>query len=287
MSMKMTAATIKYTSPSRRKSAIWKKTSSQTLSHDDPLAGRITASNFDSVMTNALYLLRLYNVEVTGEPRPRGAQTVSCRSSTARELPREKETFTPGASNVLLSMWWIGIIGLSVSDKAIYGCSLVSQIPRLEVCICYFGYFHLSVLPDFGIAASVQPQLKEMPPPPPSSLRMDQRKLVTRRFVFDGSKVSDLPRKAASERVKNPTRVEAVCALLWKCTIFQRRQQRQSVRPSVFVQSVDLHSKTIPTLPEFDWATGYNFCSRDIGGRRRWGERSLICKGWSVSWGKG
>ncbi|KAF4378753.1 hypothetical protein F8388_006204 [Cannabis sativa] len=44
-------------------------------------------------------------------------------------------------------------------------------------------------------------------------------KTVNKRYVFDKTKIDVLKSKASSERVKNPTRVEVVSALVWKCAI--------------------------------------------------------------------
>jgi hypothetical protein len=46
-----------------------------------------------------------------------------------------------------------------------------------------------------------------------------KEKLVTKRFVFEASKIDALKSKAAISTMPNPTRVEVVSALIFKCAI--------------------------------------------------------------------
>ncbi|KAH7521752.1 hypothetical protein FEM48_Zijuj07G0065800 [Ziziphus jujuba var. spinosa] len=67
---------------------------------------------------------------------------------------------------------------------------------------------------------------------------------------FKPTKIAALQCKAASESVKNPTRVEAVCALLWKSAMEASESNKGSLKPSVFCQVINLHPRTAPPLPE-------------------------------------
>ncbi|KAM7268435.1 hypothetical protein ACFE04_010601 [Oxalis oulophora] len=49
--------------------------------------------------------------------------------------------------------------------------------------------------------------------------------IVLKRYVFDKSKINQLMKKAISEGVKKPTRVECVSALLWKCLMATSRSR--------------------------------------------------------------
>ncbi|KAJ4849805.1 hypothetical protein Tsubulata_031523, partial [Turnera subulata] len=67
-------------------------------------------------------------------------------------------------------------------------------------------------------------------------------KCITRRFVFDASAISTLKDLAASP-AKCPTRVEAVSALLWKCTMAASEQLHGCQRPSVLTHLVNLRRR--------------------------------------------
>ncbi|KAM7271527.1 hypothetical protein ACFE04_030741 [Oxalis oulophora] len=73
--------------------------------------------------------------------------------------------------------------------------------------------------------------------------------IVLKRYVFEKSKIDQLMKKAISEGVKKPTRVECVSALLWKCLMATSRSRFGVERPSTFIQAVNLRSRTIPPLP--------------------------------------
>lgn len=70
-------------------------------------------------------------------------------------------------------------------------------------------------------------------------------KRVTRRYSFDSSKIATLVELAKSEWVVQPTRVEAVSALLWWCVTRASRRQR-----SVLVQAVNLRPRMSPPIAD-------------------------------------
>ncbi|KAL5795314.1 hypothetical protein ACOSQ2_000134 [Xanthoceras sorbifolium] len=72
---------------------------------------------------------------------------------------------------------------------------------------------------------------------------------VTRRFVFDSTKITALRAKAASASVQKPTRVEAVTALIWKCIVkISRSSGVLSPKLSVLGQAVNLRNRNMPPL---------------------------------------
>ncbi|KAI5332701.1 hypothetical protein L3X38_022830 [Prunus dulcis] len=76
---------------------------------------------------------------------------------------------------------------------------------------------HHALLPKkFGAAATLFPQLDFLNSPQPA-LEFAEEKCITKRFVFHASKIAALKSRAASATVPNPTRIEAVSALIWKC----------------------------------------------------------------------
>ncbi|NP_001295806.1 BAHD acyltransferase At5g47980-like [Cucumis sativus] len=73
---------------------------------------------------------------------------------------------------------------------------------------------------------------------------------ITKRIVFPHSKIASLKAKAASSTVKNPTRVEAIAALLWKSAVSASRSTSGVSRASVLGQAVNLRKILKPNLPE-------------------------------------
>ncbi|XP_047968616.1 stemmadenine O-acetyltransferase-like [Salvia hispanica] len=82
----------------------------------------------------------------------------------------------------------------------------------------FHGQTHLSAHPSFDLALHFPPSAS----PRPSSLHLGvtREKMATRRLVFDAEKVERMKKLEASRsQVKDPTRVEAVSALLWRSFI--------------------------------------------------------------------
>ncbi|CAN6572728.1 unnamed protein product [Malus baccata var. baccata] len=90
---------------------------------------------------------------------------------------------------------------------------------------------HVLLTPKLGVAVSLFPQLDFLNSPQPA-LKFDEEKCITKRFVFEASKVAALKSKAVSTSVPNPTRVESVSALIWKCATTVSRSNLGVVRPS-------------------------------------------------------
>ncbi|KAK9937561.1 hypothetical protein M0R45_014340 [Rubus argutus] len=107
------------------------------------------------------------------------------------------------------------------------------------------------VLPatEFGVAASLCPPLDFFNSPQPV-VEFAKGKSVTKRFVFEASKIDALKTKAASSTVPNPTRVEVVSALIWKCATEASRSNSGSVRPSVWCQVVNMRKRSGQPLTE-------------------------------------
>lgn len=75
---------------------------------------------------------------------------------------------------------------------------------------------------------------------------------VMKRFVFDASAVATLKARAASSTcVQHPTRVEAVSAFIWQCTMLASKARIGSQRPSVLSHIVNLRGKKSTHLPEY------------------------------------
>nr|UYB01031.1 acyltransferase-acetylates C3 hydroxyl of 16b-hydroxy-cucurbitadienol [Iberis amara] len=85
-------------------------------------------------------------------------------------------------------------------------------------------------------------------PPPDSSfhsptvddLSKFTGKCVTNRFVFKSSKIAELKRKAASESVPVPTRVEVITSLVWRCARNASRSNSATQKSTLMIQAMDL-----------------------------------------------
>ncbi|XP_062011944.1 BAHD acyltransferase At5g47980-like [Rosa rugosa] len=102
---------------------------------------------------------------------------------------------------------------------------------------------------EFGVVASLCPPLDFFNSRQPI-VEFAKEKSVTERFVFEASKIDALKSKAASSTVPNPTRVEVVSALIWKCATEASRSNLGSVRPSVWCQVVNMRKRSGQPLTE-------------------------------------
>ncbi|XP_020416938.1 BAHD acyltransferase At5g47980-like [Prunus persica] len=100
---------------------------------------------------------------------------------------------------------------------------------------------------EFGAAASLFPPL-EFLSSTRASIGFVKYNCITKRFVFDASKIATLKLKAASAMVPNPTRVEVVSALIWKCAMEASRSNSGVIRPSFWCQFVNMR-KILPQSP--------------------------------------
>ncbi|CAK9312060.1 unnamed protein product [Citrullus colocynthis] len=108
--------------------------------------------------------------------------------------------------------------------------------------------------PEF-LQASLVPPPEGIPIAVPPTDLGGKVKCKSSRLVFNGQKIADLKSNAASETVPNPTRVEAITALIWKCAMKAATQKTApfSNPPnlSVMSQTVNLRKRLTPPSPEY------------------------------------
>ncbi|XP_028076316.1 vinorine synthase-like [Camellia sinensis] len=107
-----------------------------------------------------------------------------------------------------------------------------------------------TVVPDFTAVSSRFPRIEDFPV---TSLTFSGKgpKVVTKKFVVVASKIVDLKAKTASASVPQPTRVEAVTALFWKCALVASRSRFGGNRKSYMLMgAINLRSKLKPPLPK-------------------------------------
>ncbi|PIN14891.1 Vinorine synthase [Handroanthus impetiginosus] len=79
---------------------------------------------------------------------------------------------------------------------------------------------------------------------------MTKEKITTKRLVFDKEKLAKLKKVATSGEVKNPTRVEAVSAFIWRHFIEAARVKTDMKNTSfAAVHAVNLRPRAIPPIP--------------------------------------
>ncbi|CAH8316924.1 unnamed protein product [Eruca vesicaria subsp. sativa] len=105
--------------------------------------------------------------------------------------------------------------------------------------------------PHFAGATIYPPPDKSFKSPCIDDLYELQGKCVTNRLVFKASKIAELKRKAVSESVVLPSRVEAIMSLIWRCAVKAARSNSVSPKSTVMTQAMDLRLR-IPSnvLPQ-------------------------------------
>ncbi|KAM7275739.1 hypothetical protein ACFE04_017605 [Oxalis oulophora] len=100
---------------------------------------------------------------------------------------------------------------------------------------------------DFSMS-SILPPMDPASVPHPFEGREGQ--FTINRYMFDESKLALLKAKAVSQGVENPTRVECVNGLIWKCAMAASKARFGDERESMFIQPVNLRKRFVPPLPE-------------------------------------
>ncbi|XP_028754259.1 vinorine synthase-like [Neltuma alba] len=137
-------------------------------------------------------------------------------------------------------------IGVSFSHKIADASTIGSFI---KACSCTaVGCMTESMLPKY-VMESHFPSMEFSNDLPP--LEFKPSNCITRRYVFESSEITKLKAKASSKLVEQPTRVESVLALIWKCaTIASRTNLGITKRPSKIGQAINIRKRTNPPLPE-------------------------------------
>ncbi|KAM5586491.1 stemmadenine O-acetyltransferase-like [Rosa sericea] len=128
-------------------------------------------------------------------------------------------------------------IGFNVSHKIIDAFTLSTFLNS------WSATSHGLQLPphQYVAAASRFPPLDLFKPPPPF-VKIAKERCRTRRLLFESSKIESLKAEAASAAVQNPSRVEVVSALIWKCAMKASTANSDSARPpsSAWLQTVNM-----------------------------------------------
>ncbi|PRQ30640.1 putative vinorine synthase [Rosa chinensis] len=223
------------------RSKLLKTSLSQTLSHFYPFAGRIFShNNILSICCNdhgAAFIQTRVNCPISKvmEKYLPGTQN--------QLLPNASESTFESTGYLLLvqaNFFECGglAIGVSISHKIADGYTLYTFIRSWATMSLGSDVIAVPAV-EFGVVASLYPPQDIFTNSSKTSFEHVYGDCVTRRFVFDASKILSLKSKAASATMPNPTRVEVVSALIWKCAMEASRSKFGSIRPSKLSQAVN------------------------------------------------
>ncbi|XP_016477365.1 stemmadenine O-acetyltransferase-like [Nicotiana tabacum] len=243
-----------------RKLQLLKKSLSDALMRFYPLAGRFNDNNFiDCNDAGAEFIeaqVHGYLSQVIETPKMEDLREF---------LPRE--ACVVENNDVLLAVQVNlfdcgGIaIGICMSHKVGDGSSIVtfinawSAIARGDTGIVQPNFNLSSIFPPLDLSnSSFKP-----------SIGIKNDKLMTRRFVFDKEKLDAIKKSASGSQVKDPTRVEALSAFVWKHLMEVSKLNRDSTKMFAAVHAVNIRSRMNPTLPDHSfgnlWTTALAFLS--------------------------
>ncbi|XP_065869431.1 stemmadenine O-acetyltransferase-like [Euphorbia lathyris] len=145
-------------------------------------------------------------------------------------------------------------LGMCFSHKINDGITGSSFIKTWAANSCDSGSYNKVIQPNLFEASTMFPPQKTLPSRYTSlmeSLWFSEKRFRTRRFVFNANAVSALTDKGRSEFVKNTTRVEALSAFIWKCSMKACENISGSPRPSVMSQAVNIRRLTKPRMSRY------------------------------------
>ncbi|XP_015876446.2 stemmadenine O-acetyltransferase [Ziziphus jujuba] len=227
-----------------------KNSLSETLTRFYPLAGRIKDNiSIECHDDGALYtearvhgfLLDFLKLEPHYKQRE-------------RLLPDKTEFFDTASPPLLLvqaNFFECGGLALGF-----YMCHKFGDGGTLNLFIKYWAsiaYGHeKELLPalDFDAGSSRFPPSEDfkVQEPPVKNLRYANH--VTKRYVFDARKIAALKTKVASPLVQQPTRTEAILALIWRCAISASRLNKGVSMHYVMHQLVNIRNRVEPPFPK-------------------------------------
>lgn len=109
-----------------------------------------------------------------------------------------------------------------------------------------------TIVPVFYAASFFPPgDHSTFQPPAPGSNKA--REWVTKMYMFDKQKIVNLKAKTASQGLPQPSRVEVVTALIWKCMMAASRSNSAGVLPRktfFMTQAMDIRKRAEPPMPE-------------------------------------
>ncbi|CAK9172601.1 unnamed protein product [Ilex paraguariensis] len=227
-----------------------KQSLSDTLTLFYPLAGRVKGNVVVDCNDNGVEY-------VEAQVRAQLSQVIENPNPEELEQYLSVEPWILIVSEILLSIQITFFdcggmaIGVCMSHKLGDGLSLVSFINSWAA---KSRGDHSKILgPIFDAALHFPP--RDSLEYTPTAAITKQDKIVTRRFVFDKSKIAALKEAASSSQVKNPSRVEVVSAFIWRhfmevVTQSQAKLKVDTQKIFLLIHMVNLRPKPSPPLPD-------------------------------------
>ncbi|OMO68587.1 Transferase [Corchorus capsularis] len=213
----------------RKRSQKLKKSLSETLTRFYPFAGRLSSSSLsiDCNDQGVKYVetrvkCRLQDIQPDGD------------QSLAKLMPPPATTGTESLVRVKVNFFECGgmAIGITISHK-VGDVSTMKLFINTWAAMTQQGSISDAV-PDFTTIPSLFPTM-DFPGKPPQ-----YQEVAFRRLVFDASKIPMLKAQVASKEVAQPSRVEAVVALLWKCARAAATTNRAQITTSTLEEETEL-----------------------------------------------
>ncbi|KAJ0260433.1 hypothetical protein HA466_0066370 [Hirschfeldia incana] len=216
-----------------------KSSLSETLSRLYPLAGEIGGVSINCNDRGAVFTEARTNLLL-----PEFLKTLNVDSSLAKLCPKIEDGDSPSGWPLLsVGVTFFGsgsgvAVSVNVSHRICDAASLLTLVT---------DWSGTMASKNSNVGTHQFAEATIYPPAPPDmaiqSPMMGSKKCAMNRFVFESSKIAELKRKAASESVKAPTRVEAITSLIWKCARNASRSNLIAPRSTVMCVAVDLRAR--------------------------------------------
>ncbi|CAJ1963581.1 unnamed protein product [Sphenostylis stenocarpa] len=220
---------------------------SQTLTRFYPVAGNLHDS--DTLHCNdagAIFIESRTNASLSDILKAPDFNTLQCLLPSA-----DNQTLTTSNAAMLLVRFTSFRCGgtaltISLSHKI---ADIASVIALLKTWTAACAGETLPAIPELAAGAALFPP-RELPVVTASIKPVSSDNFTSRRFVFDASKVKVLKKRIREGLVFEPSRVEVVLALIWKCALSASRSKTASFKSSVLFQAVNLRPRMEPAVAD-------------------------------------
>ncbi|CAK9163584.1 unnamed protein product [Ilex paraguariensis] len=251
------------TSNPAHKSSQLKKSLSEMLTQYYPFAGRLTNTTFINCNDEGVDFLDVRMECQLSEILKESECTGTLNLLFPSGFLWKKDSCNDSLLTIQVSFFDCGgmAISLCTSHKIADGSSITTFLGDWAAMTMTMTTHQSNVSPYF-IGNSILPVLN-VPPFIVPEIKLDQQsKCVTRRYVFVDLKIKNLQAMVLAGDskgvVQNPSRVEVVSALLYKCAMAATRLKWAYSRQPVWIHLVNMRPRMVPPLPtnfvgNFSW----------------------------------
>ncbi|XP_047175296.1 stemmadenine O-acetyltransferase-like [Vigna umbellata] len=227
------------------KSQLLQTSLSQTLTRFYPLAGNLhDATTLHCNDAGALFIQSQTNVSLSDILKAPSFNTLQClipstdnqTSTNAAMLLVRFTSFSCGGTAVTISLSHkIADIAAVIALLKTWTAACAGETPTRD--------------PELAAGAALFPP-RELPAVTASVNTVSSENFTSRRFVFEASKVKALKKRIGEGCAFEPSRVEVVLALIWKCALSASRPETASFKHSVLFQAVNLRPRMEPAVAD-------------------------------------